>query len=238
MHTLHLAGREPRYHVPKAIQLHILLGGTYSRLGWVLWGIAMVFFWAYLPVRILSEGDTVIEWFPVILTGTFVVLSLVLVLIGMKTGLRLLRLLANGQRAFARLASVTPLSPDIRGREILQITYEFTTLHGEKREVIVRSSALSALPSSDTMVLINGDEDKRLQLPFLAQAPELGQNPVCYDPQRPEHVVVLCMLPWKITLDPAGNIAGEGHGRRLLVCLYPLVPIFVHIFIAVMRFFI
>lgn len=225
-----------RRTVPLGVQLLLLFGDPLAKFGWVFLGVGFIFFWIFFPES-GAQTDSAAMTIPSVVIGAFVVVSAVCIVIGFRNGARSLALLTKGQLAYGYLRTIVPLREFVNDRQALQVTYSFATPDGVSHEMSMKTQHLRCMPSRGTVALIDGDESRKLPLPFLEHLADEGREILLFDSARPENAVAISNLHVRLSL---GN-DGRFHGRRAGEVLCGLLPIGVtllaHGFVAYLRFF-
>ncbi|HEY0142122.1 MAG TPA: DUF3592 domain-containing protein [Thermoanaerobaculia bacterium] len=111
-------------------------------------------------------------------------IGLTIALFSLRSGLRRARLLRNGQLAMGKLVGKEATSTTVNKRRVYELTFEFITREGQRREAKARTTFPHTL------------EDER-------------QEPLLYDPQKPNVVYVLDEVPGRPHVDGMGELEGQ-----------------------------
>jgi len=135
-------------------------------------------------------------WTPLIIS-IFPVIGLLLSFFGLKRGLRNLSLFRNGILTKAKFVRKQGTNVTVNNRPVMEYFFQFTTRDGRKQEFSTKTSIGDAIMDD-------------------------AEEPILYDPQRPERAVTLDNLPGRPQFDQQGNITG-GTGTVLSAALPVLV---------------
>ena len=133
----------------------------------------------------------------------FPVIGLCLMLSGFRKGRKAVRLLANGEQAFGVLKSKEATNTRINNRRVYKLTFEFTDQIGQTNEVTAKTH-----------------EPEHLQ--------DDAEEPLLYDPVRPNWATLLDHLPGAPRIDEMGQIQTQSPIRSLLVLIVPTLSIIGH----------
>ncbi|TBR20536.1 hypothetical protein EPO15_12865 [bacterium] len=163
----------PDRDVPLSARLRFVFGGFYNQFGWMWFGFSMIHFRVFL----FGPGTAQPTPWPLylILFG-FPLIGLTFISIGLRKGLRGIRLLRRGMTASGKLVSKEATNTSINKQRVYELTFEFTAADGK------RYRAKASTHEPDTL------EDDR-------------EEPLLYDPADPNISVLLDDLPGRPRLD-------------------------------------
>lgn len=201
---IRLAG--PSREVPLASKIQFLFGGFYNQFGWAWTGFSSI------HVRIfLFEGlqKGTFQW-PMLFIAIFPIVGLGMISVGVRKGLRALRLLTHGIPAQGRLVERKGTNVMINDTPVIELVFEFKTVDG-------RAARCS------TKTHLTGD---------LADDAE---EPLVYDAGDPSLAVLLDDLPGKPRINESSVVRSEAGGTWRLVAI-PIATLVLHILWSVMSY--
>jgi hypothetical protein len=189
--------------------------GAAARLGGVMGTVASRFatFWllflmVFLLVLWIGFGDVMGEmWFPMLFLLLFVAVGVALLMLGIKQGLRDIRLLQNGLLTWALVTDVerhVSTSRDSDGRTSTSVTYHVHFLYGTQDGEVWRRRL--SMDRADAVT------DEALEL-------------LIYDPAKPSVCQFADKLPGGLRLGADGVASSHGFGTAMgvvqacLICL-------------------
>jgi len=134
----------------------------------------------------------------IILVSIFPLIGLLIVIFATRYGTRRAQLLRDGVLTTGVLKSKRPTNTTVNNRRVFELTFEFTSRDGRKYEATARSSITDRL------------EDER-------------EEPLLYDPEKPEAAVLLDDAPSRPQFDETGALAGRPVAALLSMILPAIV---------------
>lgn len=190
-----LAG--PSRELPLAAKLQFLFGGFHSQFGWAWFGFSSI------HLRLFFAGLMEAQFMPSLVILSFPVIGLAFIAVGLRKGLRALRLLKNGIYTQGRLVGKQATNVRINRIPVMAMTFEFKTLDG-----------LSARCTAKTHLTRDLEDD--------------AEEPLVYDPLDPSVAVLLDDLPGKPRINESSVVLSrEGQVWHLL--LLPIGAVLMHI---------
>ncbi|TPW19896.1 MAG: hypothetical protein FD126_2226 [Elusimicrobia bacterium] len=194
---IRLAG--PSREVPLAAKLQFLFGGFYNQFGWAWTGFSSI------HVRLfLFEGTRkgIFEW-PMLFMLVFPAIGLTMMSVGVRKGLRALRLLTHGIPAQGRFVCQEATNVRINDTPVMAMTFEFKTVDGRTARCMAKTH-----------------ETRELQ--------DDAEEPLVYDPEDPSRAVLLDELPGRprITED---SVVRSREGIVWHLLLVPVGTALMHI---------
>ncbi|HEX6159301.1 MAG TPA: DUF3592 domain-containing protein, partial [Thermoanaerobaculia bacterium] len=139
----------------------------------------------------------------------FPAVGLLFVFFSTRSGLRRARLLREGQFALGKLVSSEETNVQINKRPVFELTFEFISREGQRREAKARTTTPHTL------------EDE-------------AQEPLLYDPKQPAIAYVLDELPSRPHVDSVGELKGS-FGAVIPLLIIPVLAIGLNLLIALWR---
>lgn len=166
-----LAG--PAREVPLAAKLRFLFGGFYSQFGWAWLGFSSI------HVRLFLLGNSPFEW-AMLFILLFPAVGLTFIGVGLRKGLRGLRLLTRGIPARGRLTRQQATNTAINDRPVMAMTFEFQTVDGRGAKCVAHTHETERLEDGVTEELVYDPEDPSVAclLDDLPGRPSLGDDGV------------------------------------------------------------
>jgi hypothetical protein len=148
---------------------------------------------------------------PVGLVGLIPAVGLLLIVLGMRSGMNRNWLLANGRLAPGVLRSREATGATVNKRPVYKLTFDFQAANGRTFQAVARTHLVENL---------------------MDEAEEL----VLYDPRQPGRATLVDGLPMKVQFDERGVIVGHGRSARLALIL-PVLVIGGHALYVCLRWF-
>ena len=196
---IRLAG--PAREIPLASKLQFLFGGFYSQFGWVWFGFSSIHF-RMLVLQTGSLRDAA-GWGPALLVTAFPVVGLGMMAVGLRKGLRGLRLLRDGIPATGRVVQKETTNVKINDIPVVAFTFEFKTVDGRTARCVAKTHLTQDL-----------------------EGPE--GEPLVYDPKDPSVAVLLDDLPGKPRISELG-VARTREGAVWPLLLVPVGTFLMHL---------
>lgn len=152
--------------------------------------------------RTLSAGGPVSLLF-VLFIIPFLVIGFMLLFVGLRSGIRANRLLANGKAAYGRLKSREETATRINNQIVWKLTFGFTAEDGTPAEAIVKTHQVGS---------VTDDPEEK----------------ILYDFQNLRQSVLLDNLPGGATIDNHGQVIAGRPVRATLSLLLPAIVLTVH----------
>lgn len=193
---IRLAG--PARELPWSSRARCLFGGFYSQFGWLWLGLSSIHFRLFLfefPKEAPLPAAVMISLFPLI--------GLVFIGVGLRRGLRALRLLRRGIPATGRLVARERTNVTINDRPVVRLTFEFKTVDGR-----------TARAATETHLVENLSDGA-------------GED-LLYDPEDPAAAVFLDDLPGKPRVGDDGVVVGS-EGWAWLLLAVPAGTVLLHV---------
>jgi len=193
---IRLAG--PAREVPLPVKLQFLFGGFFSQFGWAWTGFSSIHVRLFLVEDVLKGR---FEW-PALIILVFPAFGLTMIALGVRKGLRALRLLTRGIPAQGRFVGQTKTNVMINDTPVMAMTFEFNTVDGR--------TARCAAKTHETRELRDDAEE-----------------PLVYDPEDPSVAVLLDELPGRprITED---SVVRSREGMVWHLLLVPVATALMH----------
>lgn len=189
----------PDRDVPLAARLHFLFGGFYNQFGWLWFGFTMIHFRVFLFGPVPSQQ---VPWPLYLVIGGFPLIGLTFMTIGLRKGLRGVRLLRRGMTATGRLVSKQPTNTRINKQTVYELTFEFTAGDGKR----YKAKASTHEPKS-----LEDD----------------AAEPLLYDPADPNVSIMLDDLPGRPRIDDT-SVTRTQDGSVLPVLFVPALAVLGH----------
>ncbi len=141
----------------------------------------------------------------------FPLIGLVLIVAGLKKGIKANRLLGRGKLGLGTLKSKEPTNTSINDQPVYKLTFEFAAEDGQTYEVVAKTHETR---------LLEDDAEERL----------------LYDPWNPRYAAMLDNLPGAPEIDQMGHLKSAGPLRGLAVLILPLLTLLGHGLYAYFRF--
>jgi hypothetical protein len=129
---------------------------------------------------------------------------------GLRVGLKRNHLLRHGLVAMGTMVDKKATNTQINKQTVYELTFEFTTRDGQRHQTKVRSH-----------------QPERLQ--------DEAQEPLLYDPARPEKAYFLDDAPSRPVINGTGELEGRGN-RALLALILPAIVLISHGLVAFFKF--
>lgn len=194
----------PDRDVPLSARLRFLFGGFYNQFGWLWFGFTMIHFRVFL---FGPDGGVETPWPLNIVLFGFPFIGLTFIGIGLRKGLRGIRLLRRGMTASGRLVSKKPTNTQINGQRVFELTFEFTAADGKR--YLAKASTHEPGPLEDN-----------------------AAEPLLYDPADPTIAVMLDDLPGRPRIDDS-SVTRTHDGSVIPLLLLPGAAIVGHALAAV-----
>lgn len=146
----------------------------------------------------------------VLLVLVFPAAGLVIALFSLGPGVRRVRLLRSGDLAVGKLIAKEATSITVNHRQIHEMTFEFVTRDGQRREATTRTGVPYKLESEEG-------------------------EPLLYHPRNPSVIYVLDELPSRPRVDAMGELEGQPL-TALKLFVIPALAIGINLLIALYRF--
>jgi hypothetical protein len=149
-----------------------------------------------------------------LLAGVFPLISLVFVVLGIRRGLRGIRLLRDGQQTMARLLSVQSTNVKVNEQTVFKYTFEFRDSAGAAQRVTAKTHVTSRFAGEDMPGRRPGDDGV--------------YEPVIYDPLNPSRAVLLDALPGGPRIDETGQVRAGNPVTAMATAIIPLATLIGH----------
>lgn len=195
--SIRLAG--PAREVPHAAKLQFLFGGFYNQFGWAWTGFSSIHVRVFL-IEGLRKGT--FEW-PMLFIILFPAIGLTMMAVGVRKGLRALRLLTHGIPAQGRFVGQTRTNVQINDTPVMAMTFEFKTVDGRTARCVAKTHETRELRDD-------------------------AEEPLVYDPEDPANAVLLDELPGRprITED---SVVRSREGMVWHLLLIPVGTVLMHV---------
>ncbi len=136
----------------------------------------------------------------------FPLIGLIMIVVGLKRGLRANQLLKHGKLGLGTLIAKEPTNTQINERTVYKLTFEFKAADGQHYEAVAKSHQ-----------------------PYVLEDEE--QEQLVYDPYNPHNAFLLDAMPGEPDIDNMGNIQVASMGRCLGALLVPTAVLLVNAFL-------
>ena len=189
--VIRLAG--PAREVPLAVKLQFLFGGFYSQFGWAWSGFSSI----HVRLFLVEGRGGAFEW-PMLFVLIFPLVGLTMIAVGVKKGLRAMRLLTHGIPAQGRFVGQEATSVRINDAPVMAMTFEFKTVDGRTARCVAKTHETRRLSDDAEEALVYDPEDPAVAV-LLDELP--GR------PRITEHSVVRSRegMAWHLLLVPVGT---------------------------------
>lgn len=187
----------PDRSVPLHCRVQFLFGGFYNQFGWVWLGFTSIHLRLFLST---PEAP----WPVVIMILIFPAVGLAFISVGLRKGLKGLRLLRHGMTAEGRFIGKKATNTKINGQTVWELSYEFATASG--RQAVAKARSHEPEPLTDQAL-----------------------EPLVYDPLDPLNAVMLDDLPGRPRLDQDSVTRTEAGLRAPLLLVVPGLTLLGHI---------
>lgn len=193
---IRLAG--PAREVPLAAKLQFLFGGFYNQFGWAWTGFSSI----HVRIFLLEGRGGAFEW-PMLFILLFPVIGLTMMTVGVRKGLKALRLLTRGIPAQGRFVGQTATNVQINDTPVMAMTFEFKTVDGRTARCVAKTHETRELRDD-------------------------SEEPLVYDPEDPSVAVLLDELPGRprITED---SVVRSREGMVWHLLLVPVGTVLMHV---------
>ena len=190
--VIRLAG--PSREVPLAVKLQFLFGGFYSQFGWAWTGFSSI----HVRLFLLEGRGGRFEW-PMLFVLIFPVVGLTMMAVGLKKGLRALRLLTHGIPAQGRFVGQEATSVRINDTPVMAMSFEFKTVDGRSARCVAKTHETRKLRDDAEESLVYDPEDPGVAvlLDELPGRPIITEDSVV----RPREA-----MAWHVLLVPIGTV--------------------------------
>lgn len=193
---IRLAG--PAREVPLAARLQYLFGGFYAQFGWAWFGFSSIHFRLFMFSD--KEGMPLLAKLMLLL---FPAIGLAFIAVGLRKGLRALRLLTHGIPAQGRFVGQEATNVHINDIPVMAMTFEFKTVDGRAARCVAKTHLTHDLKDD-------------------------AEEPLVYDPEDPSVAVLLDDLPGKPRISEASVVRSrEGMVWHLLIL--PVGTVLLHV---------
>ena len=193
---IRLAG--PSREVPLAATLQFLFGGFYNQFGWAWTGFSSIHVRLFL---FQGLGNGTFEW-PMLLILLFPAIGLTMMTVGVRKGLRGLRLLTHGIPAQGRFVGQTATNVHINDTPVMAMTVEFKTVDGRTARCVAKTHDTRALRDD-------------------------AEEPLVYDPEDPSVAVLLDDLPGRPRI-PEDGVVRSLDGKVWHLLFVPVATLLMH----------
>lgn len=193
---IRLAG--PAREVPLAARLQYLFGGFYGQFGWAWFGFSSI----HLRVFLFGGQDGA-PLAPRLLVLLFPAIGLAIISVGLRKGLRALRLLTHGIPAQGRLVGEEATNVQINDTPVMAMTFEFKTVDGRSARCVAKTHLTHDLKDD-------------------------AEEPLVYDPEDPSVAVLLDDLPGKPRISEA-SVVRSREGRVWHLLALPVATVLLHV---------
>lgn len=150
---IRLAG--PSREVPLASKLQFLFGGFYNQFGWAWFGFSSIHFRLFL-VEAFLKGQG--EW-GMLFIIIFPIIGLGMISVGVRKGLKALRLLKGGIPAVGRVVARQVTNVRINDVPVMALTFEFKTVDGRTARCVAKTHLTQDLENDDGEALVYDPKD-------------------------------------------------------------------------------
>lgn len=138
-----------------------------------------------------------------LIPAIFPAIGLCLIIAGIRKGIKANHLLRYGEQTTGKLISKDRTGAEVNDQPVYKMTFEFAASDGSSCQVIAKTHRPEAL------------EDEE-------------QEPLLYDPSRPDYAVMMDNLPGNPRIDSNGEIRAGSSAAALLVMVIPAVTLVGH----------
>jgi len=142
----------------------------------------------------------------------FPLIGLLLIVAGIKKGIKANRLLALGEQTTGQLKTKEKTKTEVNKKPVYKLTFEFKTPEGMTYQAMAKTHETAKL------------EDQ-------------PEEPLLYDPMRPSYAVMLDDLPGGPRIQENGNIQVGSAVKTIIVLIIPLATIIGHGIYIYLKFF-
>ena len=192
---IRLAG--PSREVPLAAKLQFLFGGFFNQFGWAWTGFSSI----HVRLMLLEGRAGTFEW-PMLFILIFPAVGLTMMTVGVRKGLRGLRLLTHGIPAQGRFVGQTATNVQINDTPVMAMTFEFKTVDGRTARCVAKTHETRPLR----------DE---------------AEEPLVYDPEDPSVAVLLDDLPGRPRI-PEDGVVRSRDGTVWHLLFVPVATLLMH----------
>lgn len=186
----------PAREVPLTAKLQYLFGGFYNQFGWAWFGFSSIHVRLFLFNT--TAGDGRMPWLAALVLLLFPAIGLSFIGVGLRKGLRALRLLSRGIPAEGRLAGERPTSVKINDTPVMELCFEFKTVDGRTARCSAKTHLTRDLKDDVLEPLVYDPEDPSVAvlLDDLPGKPRINESSVVRSQEG---------LSWHLLLIPAGT---------------------------------
>ena len=193
---IRLAG--PSRELPLASKLQFIFGGFYAQFGWAWFGFSSIHLRLFLGL-----GAKGLELLPSLALGCFPFIGLAFIAVGLRKGLRALRLLRNGIYTQGRLVGEQATAVQINDTTVMAMTFEFKTVDGRSARCVANTHLVHDLKDD-------------------------AEEPLVYAPEDPSVAVLLDELPGKPRIN-ADTVVLSREGFVWHLLLLPGATVLLHL---------